>query len=88
MMRIPCPHCGVRDAPEFTWGGDPDIVRPTEPKACSDQQWGTYLFVRKNLKGVHSERWCHTYGCGQWFILWRDTVTHAVGRATPIDQPP
>lgn len=85
MMRIPCPHCGPRDALEFTWGGQANIPRPADPNACSDEEWGTYLFIRRNPKGMHHEKWCHTYGCGQWFNVWRDTVTHIVERAGAID---
>jgi sarcosine oxidase, subunit delta len=78
MMRIPCPQCGLRDHIEFTWGGQADIVRPACPEACSDQEWSAYLFTKSNPRGIHLERWCHTYGCGQWFIVSRDTVTHRV----------
>jgi sarcosine oxidase subunit delta len=35
----------------------------------------TYLFMRKNPKGVHFERWRHQYGCGKWFHMARDTMT-------------
>jgi len=75
-MRIACPHCGSRDACEFTWGGEADTLRPQDPAACSDEAWARYLFARKNPRGRSHERWCHTYGCGQWFGLWRDTATH------------
>jgi sarcosine oxidase subunit delta len=85
MMRITCPHCGLRDVLEFTWGGQADVVRPEDPKACSDAQWAAYLFIRRNPKGVHHERWCHTYGCGQWLHVWRDTVTHIVERVAAVD---
>ncbi len=95
MMRIPCPYCGVRDAFEFTWGGQADIVRPAYPQTCSDEEWGAYLFIRRNSKGMHQERWCHTYGCGQWFNVWRDTVTHVIEKVTAVgaasaccEQPP
>jgi heterotetrameric sarcosine oxidase delta subunit len=86
MMRIPCPHCGERDAFEFTWGGQADIVRPADPNACSDEEWCAYLFIRRNPRGMHHERWCHTYGCGQWFNLWRHTVTHLVERVAAVDR--
>ena len=39
---------------------------------------GHYLFFRDNPKGSHAERWRHSYGCGLWFNLLRDTVTHEV----------
>lgn len=76
MKRIQCPHCGKRDEIEFTWGGPADLVRP-DTATCTDEQWRDYLFIRENPAGAHRERWCHTYGCGQWFELTRDTVTHA-----------
>ena len=28
MLRIPCPYCGVRDEPEFIFGGPSHITRP------------------------------------------------------------
>ena len=76
MLRIPCPHCGVRDEPEFVFGGPTHIARPLP--TCTDAVWTDYLFNRENPKGVHFERWCHTYGCGQWFNMARDTVTHRI----------
>ena len=83
MMRIPCPYCGTRDACEFTWGGEADTTRPRDPGASSDEAWARYLFARQNPKGRSYERWCHTYGCRQWFALWRDTATHDIERAEP-----
>jgi sarcosine oxidase subunit delta len=76
MMQLSCPWCGVRDEPEFVCGGTTAIERPA-PDA-SDQEWGEYLFFRDNPKGVHYERWRHAYGCGQWFNVARNTVTHEV----------
>lgn len=76
-MRIACPSCGPRDEIEFTWGGPADLARP-DPATCSDEAWTDYLFMRDNPRGVQRERWCHTYGCGQWFQVERDTVTHRV----------
>lgn len=35
----------------------------------------SYLFYRKNPKGVHFERWRHSNGCGKWFIAARCTMT-------------
>lgn len=76
MLRLDCPWCGLRDEPEFTFGGQSHVARP-EP-TVDDATWAAYLYVRDNPKGVHCERWCHAYGCGQWFNVARDTVTHAV----------
>ena len=76
MLQIDCPWCGRRDEDEFTCGGQSHIERPA--RACSDEQWGDYLFARINPKGVSLERWRHTYGCRQWFNMARDTVSHRI----------
>lgn len=75
MLALPCPHCGVRDEAEFQFGGEP-AVRPAS--TASDTVWADYLYMRSNEKGPHRELWCHAGGCGQWFVLSRDTATHAV----------
>lgn len=87
MMQLPCPLCGPRDESEFTCGGTTHISRPG--LAASDAAWAEYLFFRENPKGVHLERWRHTYGCGCWFNMARHTLTHEVLGAYPMDgQPP
>ena len=86
MMQIPCPHCGPRDENEFVCGGTTHIVRP--PLAADDRAWCEYLFFRDNPKGRHFERWRHAFGCGQWFNLVRDTVSHEIGAAYAITDPP
>lgn len=76
MLLIPCPYCGPRNDAEFTPGGEAHIARP-DP-AASDQQWGDYLYFRKNIKGPQFERWFHAHGCRRWFNVARDSVTHEV----------
>lgn len=76
MLRIECVYCGVRDEEEFTFGGPAHVSRPEQP--CNDIAWADYLFNRDNPKGVHHERWCHSFGCRRWFNVARDTVTHEV----------
>ncbi len=76
MLRIPCPYCGTRDEREFRFGGESHVERPGPE--VSDAEWADYLFNRENPKGLHYERWCHTYGCSQWFNVVRDTVTHEI----------
>ncbi|MDP6344065.1 MAG: sarcosine oxidase subunit delta [Alphaproteobacteria bacterium] len=89
MLLIDCPWCGPRDEVEFSCGGEAHIVRPPEPANLSDAEWGDYVFMRQNRKGVHYERWCHGHGCGRWFNVARDTVSHqvlavyAMGEAPP-----
>ena len=76
MLQIKCPHCGVRDEVEYTFGGESHVVRPGP--SIDDAGWSNYLFNKTNPKGVHFERWCHSFGCGQWFNMARDTVTHEI----------
>ncbi len=78
MLRIPCPYCGLRDEDEFRYGGEASVLRPTDPEQATDAEWADYLFYRDNLKGEHRERWLHAYGCRQWFLLRRDTLTHEI----------
>jgi len=86
MMQIPCLLCGPRDENEFVCGGTAHQRRP-EPGE-DDEAWGRYLFFRENPKGLHLERWRHVLGCGIWFNLMRDTVTHEVRGVYGITEPP
>jgi len=86
MLRLPCPWCGLRDEVEFAFGGSSHIARP--PASCSDAEWASYLYFRDNPKGTHLERWCHSFGCGQWFNVARDTVTHDVRAVYPMGASP
>ena len=78
MLKIDCPYCGPRVESEFRCGGESHIQRPGPHDAVSDQEWAAYLFYRENPKGVHFERWVHQFGCGRWFNMARDTVTHEI----------
>lgn len=78
MLLIECPWCGPREETEFHYGGQAHIARPEDPAAVSDADWGAYVFLRDNPKGVFAERWCHTAGCRRWFNALRDTVSHRV----------
>ena len=84
MLRIDCPWCGLRDQVEFRCGGQSSISRPADPQAVSDKEWAEYLFYRDNLKGLHSERWVHSWGCRQWFIVERNTVSHEIQATYPM----
>ena len=76
MLRIGCPYCGERDEAEFRFNGESHIVRPAPD--VSDDEWADYLFNQDNPKGVNYERWCHSFGCSQWFNVARDTTTHEI----------
>jgi len=87
MMRINCPYCGSRTEDEFHCGGQSHIVRPEDPASVSDEAWSAYLYERENPKGVHYERWCHRYGCGQWFNVARDLVSHEIHTVYAMTEP-
>jgi len=87
MIQIDCPWCGPRSEEEFTCGGQSHITRPEPPAEVSDQGWAAYLYQRINPKGLHYERWRHTYGCRQWFNVVRDTVTHEVKAVYKMGDP-
>ncbi|MBU3059904.1 sarcosine oxidase subunit delta, partial [Pseudomonas indica] len=54
MLHIFCPHCGeLRSEEEFHAGGQAHIARPLDPNACTDEEWGDYLFFRDNPRGIH-----------------------------------
>ncbi len=74
MLRITCPYCGIRDEDEFRFGGE--VREPRPGLEVGDTAWADYLFNRNNIKGLQRERWCHADGCGQWFELNRNTLTH------------
>jgi sarcosine oxidase subunit delta len=88
MLLIACPHCEMeRPEIEFRYGGEALIERPAS--SASDSAWTDYLFMRRNEKGPHAERWRHTHGCGRFFLCLRDTrndrivATWRIGEAPP-----
>ena len=76
MLYIPCPYCGPRDETEFAYGGPSHVTRPD--LAATDREWTHYLYHRTNTKGPYRERWLHSFGCGRWFNVMRDTTTHEI----------
>ena len=78
-MRIPCPHCGSRDAQEFVYRGDAAPVRP--PAGASENAFTDYVYLRDNPIGPLREYWYHAQGCRRWLIVERDTRTHEISDA-------
>lgn len=76
MLLIRCPYC-EQDLPEveFVYGGEAHIARPLDPAALTHEDWEHYLYIRRNPRGRHHERWRHVHGCGRFFNAVRDTVT-------------
>ena len=79
MFHIYCPHCCEhREEEEFHVKGQAHIARPLDPEALSDEEWGNYLYFRKNPRGLHHELWVHNAGCRKFFNVTRDTVTYEI----------
>lgn len=90
MLLIHCPYCDkTRPELEFTYAGEAHIDRPSDPSAMSDEAWRDFLFIRRNARGLHVERWRHLNGCGRFFNAVRNTVsdkflaTYKAGESRP-----
>lgn len=88
MLLIPCPWCGERDETEFAYGGEAHIARPKSPESLTDAAWADYLYMRKNPKGPHFERWFHANGCRRWFNVARNTATNRITGSYRMGEPP
>lgn len=53
------------------------MERPSYDNA-DQEAWFRYVYVRPNPKGLHQEYWQHIFGCRQWLVVERDTVTHSI----------
>ncbi|SLN55415.1 sarcosine oxidase subunit delta [Roseisalinus antarcticus] len=74
MLTFECPYCGVQaDETELSPGGEAHLTR--HGPESSDEAFEGYLFLRENPRGVHFERWRHSFGCGKWFLAARCTMT-------------
>lgn len=89
MLLIECPYCGERPEPEFAYGGQAHVARPSVPAETSAQQLAEFLYQRDNDRGVHAERWRHVHGCGRFFNALRDTTTdHFLATYKVGERPP
>ena len=78
MLNITCPFCGERNESEFIHGGALKPRRSETPQELDDDAWIDYLTVPPNPIGPLDERWWHVRGCGKWFTVCRDTLTHQI----------
>lgn len=89
MLHIFCPYCmEYREEDEFRPRGEAHIARPLDPEASSDEEWGDYLFFRKNPRGLHHELWLHAAGCRKYFNATRDTVSYEILETYPMSEQP
>jgi sarcosine oxidase subunit delta len=83
-MRIPCPHCGLRDVREFTYRGDATPERPDPAAPDAVDRFVDYVYFRDNKAGLHREFWYHAFGCQAWLVVTRDTQDHAISAAQSL----
>jgi sarcosine oxidase subunit delta len=83
MQLFTCPFCGRRDETEFHYSGEAGNDRP-DGLEITAAQWAEYLYMRANPKGPAREIWVHT-ACGEFFVMERDTVSHAVVGTRSLD---
>lgn len=86
MQLFNCPFCGPRDETEFHYGGEAGNRRP-EGKDAAAEDWAAYLHMRANPKGRTREVWVHLT-CREFFVMTRDSVTHAVLATEALDAEP
>ena len=78
-MLIPHPLLGLRDAHEFTYLGDANLMNRPDPNAPdAEAAFCDYVFLRDNPAGVHRELWYHEQGDRSWLVVTRNTVTHEI----------
>jgi sarcosine oxidase subunit delta len=82
-MRITCPHCGPRDAQEFSYLGDAAPTRP-DGMDTTEAAMFDYVYQRDNPAGPLRELWYHGAGCHAWLVVTRDTRTHAIAAAETV----
>ena len=79
MLNIYCPYCAEkRDEQEFRYAGEAYIARPERPDEVSDEEWGDYVFMRSNHKGLIWEQWEHVAGCRKVVVVNRHNVSNVI----------
>ena len=78
-MIIDHPLLGPRDISEFMYLGDASLLnRPKWDAEDAEHSFYEYLYLRKNVAGVHKELWFHQQGDRSWLVISRNTVTHEI----------
>lgn len=71
---ITCPVCGKRDLGEFRFGNE-DKPRVPDQNQLNQIEYVNETIMHTTKAGPQKEWWCHTYGCGSWFTIFRNTLT-------------
>ena len=78
-MIIDHPLLGPRDINEFMYLGDASLLnRPKWDAEDAENSFYEYLYLRKNVAGVHKELWFHQQGDRSWLVISRNTLTHEI----------
>ena len=78
-MIINHPLLGPRDAQEFTYLGDANLLnRPNPDAPDAAERFYEYLYLRDNPAGLHRELWYHEQGDRSWVVVTRNTLTHEI----------
>ena len=78
-MIINHPILGPRDASEFVYKGDAELLnRPEWSPNASIEEFHDYLYLRENPSGEHKELWYHEQGDRSWLVITRNTRTHKI----------
>lgn len=78
-MIINHPLLGPRDAQEFVYLGDANLInRPDGLSEGAADAFYEYLYLRDNPAGEHRELWYHEQGDRSWLVVTRNTVTHEI----------
>ena len=77
-MIIPHPLLGPRDAQEFVYLGDANLMNRPDGMTAGIEVFHDYLYNRDNPAGEHRELWYHEQGDRSWLVVTRNTVTHEI----------
>jgi sarcosine oxidase subunit delta len=59
--------------------GDASLLnRPKWDAEDAEHSFYEYLYLRKNVAGVHKELWFHQQGDRSWLVISRNTLTHEI----------
>lgn len=78
-MIINHPLLGPRDAAEFVYLGDAEMMNRPDPNGDgAAEKFYEYLYLRDNPAGDHRELWYHEQGDRSWLVVTRNTITHEI----------
>ncbi|MGE4611111.1 MAG: sarcosine oxidase subunit delta [Paracoccaceae bacterium] len=78
-MIINHPLLGPRDAAEFVYLGDAELINRPDPEAPNaDNKFYEYMYLRDNPAGEHRELWYHEQGDRSWLVVTRNTISHEI----------